>query len=77
MVPLSAKCKSDSKIHGDLDRNQHYKKNRAPESTADIDSSVYGMAASANISTMEMLNRANNGSKHDLSLDFDIGLDHS
>ena len=75
--PLSAKCKNDSKIHGDLDRNQQYKKNRAPESTADVHSSVYGLAASANISTMKILNQAKNGSKQDLSLDFDLGLDHS
>ena len=68
---------SDSKIHCDLDRNQDYKKNRAPESTADKDSSVYDILDSVNISTMEILNRANNGSKHELSLDFDIGLDHS
>ena len=38
---------------------------------------MYDIVASANISTMEILNQANNGSKHELSLDFDIGLDHS
>ena len=38
---------------------------------------MYGLAASANISTIKILNQVNNGSKQDLSLDFDLGLDHS
>ena len=56
------------KMDCDLDRNHNNKKNRAPDSTADKDSSVYDIVASANISTMEILNRVNNGSKHELSL---------